>query len=131
VYQPPLSCFDGTDNVIAPSGSPEQAASGGVVELRFTQGRDFVVKGQRRGSANQTRKAYDISLASRYLDLQRLRDQVRKAEAHCPAKLEEADRKNQSRDQEACGSEGQADVVEKAQKADQTIQLERRTHFMS
>jgi hypothetical protein len=107
---------------LTPSGSPEQIASGGVVrKLRITQGREFVVKGQRRVSANQTREAYDISLASRYLELQRLRDQVRKAEARCPTKLEEADRKNQSREQEAWGSDGQADVAEKAQKAGKTL----------
>jgi hypothetical protein len=82
------------------------------------------VKGERRVSANQT-----LSLAIRYLDLQRLRDQVRKAEARCPAKLKEDDRKNQSLDQGACGSEGH--VAEKAQKAGKTIQQERRTHFMS
>jgi hypothetical protein len=35
-------------------------------------------------SANQTRKPSDAELASRYLDLQRLRDEVRKAEARCP-----------------------------------------------
>jgi len=35
-------------------------------------------------SASQTRKLSDAALASRYLDLQRLRDEVRKAESRCP-----------------------------------------------
>ena len=38
----------------------------------------------RPASASQTRKPSDAALASRYLDLQRLRDEVRKAEARCP-----------------------------------------------
>ena len=39
------------------------------------------MKSLRPTSANQTRKPSDAALASRYLDLQRLRDEVRKAEA--------------------------------------------------
>ena len=39
------------------------------------------MKRLRPASASQTRKPSDAALASRYLDLQRLRDEVRKAEA--------------------------------------------------
>jgi hypothetical protein len=39
--------------------------------------------GRRSTSAKFARKLSDAILASRYLDLQRLRDEVRKAEARC------------------------------------------------
>lgn len=39
------------------------------------------MKSQKPALANNTRKLSDAALADRYLDLQRLRDEVRKAEA--------------------------------------------------
>ena len=42
------------------------------------------MKRLRPASASQTRKPSDAALASRYLDLQRLRSEVRKAESRCP-----------------------------------------------
>jgi hypothetical protein len=51
------------------------------------------MKNPRPASASQNRKPSDAELASRYLDLLRLRDEVRKAEERCQvAKLEEAPR---------------------------------------
>jgi len=42
------------------------------------------MKSLRPASANQTRKPSGTLLVRSYLDLQRLRDEIRKAEAQCP-----------------------------------------------
>jgi hypothetical protein len=75
-------------DVIFPAGPLQfvlapRPPEGCVANLELLNGGEIVMKNQRPASANQTPKLSD-ALADRYLDLQRLRDEVRKAEATDP-----------------------------------------------